>query len=312
MNRKRQRKSNIMSSNALNKCRTTSDQRKCNKFSVNTSTFCVDLNIVLLIFVASVCWWSSSVDAIKQPQLVHISKCCRIGDHLDANNQCIKGSTEQWWPVIYLVNRKETFNPHGEAPRFFKPREHSQPICDHVERIDGSHNIALFSNGSLFLAEQRILIDAGKYCVDKDSALVCSVPMHMRKTRIRKCCDENLYYAPDDETKLFCRPIENANKFDAKRKFIQKSDQIEYIYGYPKCSDEGHAIVGQFNESKLDIDSGNLSFVDRSFHSDQYCLALFNDSDAGVSINVLTCAKYLTPSVRKVSKMTNFFLLIFV
>lgn len=262
-----------------------------------------------ILFIVMCCWSGDVVHAARSPPTpIVVNKCCRNGEQLDANQQCLIGSNEHWWPPIFMINKQDYFKQPGEAPRFFKVRERWPPSCEHMELITGNHNIALFSNGTLYLSERKTTIESDSFCVDKDAALVCfnrpqgmdSLRAPVALTKIRKCCAaENAIF---DTTVSSCVPFAITSRF-APKKLIQNASAIEFLFGLPHCDKEDFVVAGTFNESKLNTTTGTLSLPEREFRSDQYCLEHFNDSDT-IEVNVMTCGKYLTPTVEQVSVWT--------
>lgn len=259
------------------------------------------------LFVALVCllhYLPSDVNSARPPTPLIINKCCRIGEQLDKSRQCTIGGVEQWWPLIYLIQKQTHYEPHGEAPRFMKVRERAPPICDQAELI--TRNIALFSNGTLFLLERNARIESDNYCIDKDAALVCFprpqgndlLRKPIKQAKVRKCCLQKSIYEANT-----CTSLDNGHEI-LSRQLVQNSTNIEFLYGFPQCNNGSNniAIVGKFNESTLDADTGNLTLTERTFQSDEYCLEHFNDTDA-VDVHVFTCSEYL-PSPPEQSRVS--------
>lgn len=70
---------------------------------------------LFVMIIGLVVWPMLATDAGKAPSPVFVNKCCRIGETLDRNQECSIGSTgNQWWPVIYLLQKNSYFIPHGE------------------------------------------------------------------------------------------------------------------------------------------------------------------------------------------------------
>lgn len=289
------------------------DRRRIQSFrnggllSSSSTTTTTTTSIAFKVLFIVVCYWSSGVvnAARSPPTPIVVNKCCRNGELLDSNQQCLIGSTEHWWPPIYMIAKQDYYRMRGDAPRFFKVRERWPPSCEHIELITGTHNIALFSNGTLYLPERKTTIESDNFCVDKDAALVCfnrpqgmdSLRAPMAHTKIRKCClNENEIYEANSSK---CVPFGAASTL-ASKKLLQNASAIDYLYGLPNCDAEGYAVAGKFNESKLETSSGTLFLPEGVFRTDQYCLEHFNDSNT-IEVNVMTCAKYLTPNVERVS-----------
>lgn len=218
------------------------------------------------------------VIAVRVPSPVEINKCCRIGETLDRNKHCsIGGSSDQWWPLIYLIGKGSYFVKQGEAPRFMRAIEFKQPSCERPEMF--LNNIALFSNGSLFLGERNTFIDRNDYCVDKDVALVClpsingvdSLMTSIRLTKIRKCCSLNEFIHAQN-----CAPQE---AIPSKLFEIKNASQIDLVYGFPLCNGPSNAhnkyvIAEQFRENNLNIKNGTyaLENTHKVLRNNEFCI----------------------------------------
>lgn len=242
----------------------------------------------------------------KTPTTVLINKCCPNGMKLSSSRQCTIGSTDHWWPIIYLVNKGIYFEPKGDAPRFVRSRDNTRPTCESPELIVTPH--ALLSNSTLYLSDRLKFIDADNYCIDHGTALVCEQTVENAKlvndiqnrTILRKCCSPNEFY--DWNSK--CVAVHGVGSGVPTVKLIENAaDRAEYRYGVPQCSGNGHniAIVGKLNETALDMNTGSLTLTEGIFRSDQFCLEHVNDTTA-INVHVFTCAEYLpttqTKSVR--------------
>lgn len=231
------------------------------------------------------------------PPTVEINKCCRIGETLDRNRQCLIGGngTEQWWPLIYLVAKGSYFAKHGEAPRFIRAREFTQPTCENPELF--LNNIALFSNGSLFLGERNFFIDRTDYCIDKDVALVClpnvnsadSLKTPIKLTKIRKCCRLNAIYLTHAQD---CAQSEQENQ----RKLFEtkNTSNIDLVYGFPLCkglATHNYVIADQFREHNLNIDNGTytLEHSHKMLTNDEFCIDHSHQNGNLVTANVFAC-----------------------
>lgn len=243
------------------------------------------------------------VNAGRAPAPVYINKCCRIGEKLERNSECSFGSTEHWWPVIYMIVKNGYFEPHGEAPRFFKVNESSRPHCTSPELISGEHKTALFSNGTLYIPDRTELIGADNFCIDKDMALICSqlsqndnsVEQQQNRTLVRKCCAQKAIYQTG--TGDFCVTLRDGNDIIGRKLVENSTNPLSYRYEFPQCSKHSNniAIVGKFNQSNFDESTGNLTLAEGVFSSDQYCLEHYNDSGS-VNVHVFTCTEYLPTS----------------
>lgn len=245
-----------------------------------------------------------AVEAGKPPPVL-VNKCCRIGEKLERNKECSFGGTDRWWPVIFLIVKHDYFRPHGEAPRFFRVNEASRPMCQSPELISGAHNMAVFSNGTLYLPDRTQLIESDHFCVDKDVALVCNqqtqnanlINQPLNRTLVRKCCPEKAIY--QTETDTTCVKLRDGHSIIGQKLIENSTNPLEYRFGFPQCSENSAenniAIIGKFNESKFDESSGNLTLSEGTFQSDQYCLEHFNDTGS-VNVHVFTCTEYLPTS----------------
>lgn len=235
--------------------------------------------ILILIFITFGCL-ICRLDAVRAPPPVEINKCCRNGEILDQNQQCSIGGTDKWWPPIYLIMRKDHFQPNGNAPRFMHARENNRPNCDNPELFKS--NVALFSNGTLYLNERNALIDLADYCVDKDVALVClpnlrsadSLMEPIKLTKIRKCCGHHSIYLSEAGT---CTSSAEQHGSIPKNLFqMQNSSHVDLIYGFPVCSpaaNDKYVIADQFREQNLNTKNGTYTLdAHRTLQADEFCI----------------------------------------
>lgn len=251
--------------------------------------------ILILIFITSESLLSRTY-AIRAPSPVEINKCCRIGERLDRNQQCSIGGTEQWWPLIFLIIKKDYYTPHGEAPRFIRAREYHRPNCENPELF--LSNIALFSNGSLYLAERNSFIDLTDYCVDKDVALVClpntngadSLIAPVKLTKIRKCCGH--HYMTNGAT---CVPRSEQHAQSSENLFqSQNSSHVDLVYGFPVCSpaaNNKYVIADQFRERNLNSENGTYALdSNRILKGDEFCIDHTMQANDIITESVFACA----------------------
>lgn len=261
-------------------------------------------SLTLIVVCLAICPIFNRASA-KTPTTVVVNKCCPIGRKLSDSRQCIVDTTEQWWPIIYLVNKASYFEPKGVAPRFIKPRENVRPSCDAPEFLATPH--ALLSNGTLFLSDRMKFIDAEDYCVDHNTALVCEQTVanaklindNQNRTYLRKCCSQNELY--DWNTKCVAvRGSGGSGSVPTVKLIENASDRVEYRYGVPQCGGNGHniAIVGKLNVTALDMNTGYLTLTEGIFRSDQYCLEHVNDTNT-INVHVFTCAEYFATTQTK-------------
>lgn len=275
-----------------------------------TTTTMLRSPLLILLFTFAICPLLIS-DAAKAPPPLYINKCCRIGEQLDSNQECSIGGPDQWWPVIYMIKKEQLFEPHGDAPRFFKVNESTRPQCHSPELISGEHSVALYSNGTLYISDRNEHIDIDNFCIDKDKALICSphtqnansINQPIVRTIVRKCCPQKAIYQRDTDT--VCETLADGHEI-IERKLVQNStNPLELRYGFPQCSKSTNnfAIVGRFNETKFDESTGNLTLAAGIFQSHQYCLEHFNDTGS-VNVHVFMCDEYL-PTSEKNSKVNE-------
>lgn len=235
--------------------------------------------IPIIIFITFGCLMYG-LDAVRAPSPVEINKCCRVGEILDQYQQCAIGGTDKWWPLIYLIMKQANFQPYGDAPRFMRARENKRPNCDDPELFKS--NVALFSNGTLFLAERNALIDLADYCVDKDVALVClptpkgadSLMEPVKLTKIRKCCGHHSIYLSEAGT---CTSKSEQHGPIPEHLFqMQNLSHIDLIYGFPVCppaADDKYVIVDQFREQNLNTKNGTYTLDShRALRTDEFCI----------------------------------------
>lgn len=264
---------------------------------------------LLIILIGCFAIWPMPDVQAAKPSPVFINKCCRIGEKMELNNECTYGGTEQWWPVIYMILKNGYFEPHGEAPRFFKVNESFRPRCDSPELISGEHKVALFSNGTLYIPNRGEFIESDNFCIDKHTALICSqqsqnansINQIPKRTLVRKCCPKKAIY----QTDKFCVTLRDGHEIIRRKLVENATNALEYRYDFPQCSKSTNniAIVGKFNASDFDERSGNLTLAEGVFQSDQYCLEHFNDTGS-VNVHVFTCTEYL-PTSEKIEKVKN-------
>lgn len=230
---------------------------------------------------------------------VEINKCCRNGERLDRNGQCTIGDGSlQWWPPIFLIKKRDYFKPHGEAPPFIRSHEYTRPNCSYPDLI--LSDVAIFSNGSLFLSERNSFIDSIDYCVDKDIALVClpnangahSLIAPIKLTKIRKCCGHNSIYLTNTDT-CIVKSDEHTQISDTL--FTnQSSSNIDLVYGFPACSpaaNHKYVIADQFREQHLNTLNGTYALdSNRMLKMDEFCIDHTVQAANVVTETVFACA----------------------
>lgn len=264
-----------------------------------TTTFggrCGLLSTVVILAIVASCFIDNT-RAVRAPNTTVVNKCCRIGEELDKEQRCLVGGTEKWWPHIFLVLKRSYFLPRGEAPRFFKIRERSVPACDRPELFTGNTNMAIFSNGSLYLLERNLFIEPDSYCVDRETALVCfprpqgadslTAPV-ATTTKVRKCCGLQSVYNKEMEN---CVPLDFEHELFTKKLVMNSTAMIDFVFGFPTCVMLNHyAIVGKFKEEQLEATTGSLTLDSgRQFQSNEYCLEHTVTDMNSSYVNVFTC-----------------------
>lgn len=256
---------------------------------------------VIVIAITSISTEFEYVHAVRAPPAVEINKCCRIGEKLERNRQCtVGGTSDQWWPTIYLIQKQAYFPKQGEAPRFMRVHEFKQPGCENPELF--MSGIALFSNGSLFLGERGSFFDTSDYCIDKDIALVClpgsksadSLRTPIKLTKIRKCCSLKSVYSTQAQT---CVPYSENDDNDAiPQKLFQtkNTSQIDLVYGFPSCSpatNNKFVIAAQFNEHHLNDFDGTyvLENTKKVLTNDEFCIEHTNQNSNTFTGTVFAC-----------------------
>lgn len=265
-----------------------------------TSYFSCAITITIILTMIGAFLKSSTVVAIRAPSAIFVNKCCRMGDHLDVNQQCEFGGTDQWWPIIFLILKLTYFEPHGEAPRFMKIRESSFPQCEHPEFEFGNDKMALFSNGTLYLFQKNVFLDSNNFCIDKDAAAFClpivnganSLTAPKKLSKLRKCCGLQAAYFKSANT---CVPVQQ-NHDVLRRKLISNSSVVDMVYGFPDCKISKHfTIAGHFKESNLELSTGSLTLDSgRQFEWDEYCLEHTVKDTESSYVSVFTCAEDFT------------------
>lgn len=262
------------------------------------------ISIVLVIIVSDIRF--CGVSGVRVPSPVEVNKCCRIGETLGRDSLCSIGeAVDHWWPPIYLIGKQSLFPKQGEAPRFLRAHENKQPLCSNPELI--SNNIALFSNGSLFLGERSLFINIENYCIDKDVALVClpksnsadSLKTRIKLTKIRKCCSSN-FYLTHAQT---CVP--QLDEIPNTLFQTTNTSSIDLVYGFPQCSSNKYVIADQFHEDNLKIDNGSyiLQNTRKVLTNDEFCVD-YSNQNANITIGtVFACDELVT--LTETSEHTN-------
>lgn len=255
------------------------------------------LPIILILFIVKI----NDVTAVRAPSPIEINKCCPIGERLDRNEECTIGTpNDKWWPLIYLIAKQSYFTPHGESPRFLRARE-QRPKCEHPEIFN---NIALFSNGSVYLGERNLFIDLDNYCIDKDVAIVClpnnakgadSLLAPSKLIKIRKCCGHQSVYLTNAANCVSTIPeygIINENLIQSKNATL-----FDLVYGYPKCSsgaNDKYFLAEQFHEKNLKFENGSYVLdSNKVLNTDEFCIDHTVQNSNVVTAMVFACADIL-------------------
>lgn len=261
--------------------------------SVRMTVF-VHLSAALLFVSVAV----NHANGVRAPPPVDVNKCCPFGQQLDRTEQCVDGGPAKWWPGIFLMLKQTYFNPLGDAPRFMRPRDQRRPDCMRPEVF--WNDIVLFSNGSLYLAERNVFVDADSYCVDKDVAMVClpsrangadSLLAPANVIKVRKCCLQHSVLRIND-TK--CIP-ETGEHTLSGRTLVEPSNgtHFDFIYGLPKCAfgASNKFILEQFREQKLDRHNGSyLLDTHKALATDEFCIDHTEHHSNVVTDMVFACA----------------------
>jgi G protein-coupled receptor Mth (Methuselah protein) len=252
---------------------------------------CIKMNAtVYLIFVTIFL----NISHAARPAAVTINKCCRIGEHMDKTKQCVPGASDKWVPKVYLLARKTYYAKVGEAPQHMKVMEESLPqTCGNPQYFSGTNNLAIISNGSLYLQDKDIMSPPEDYCVDKDAALVCyhkhmdalTLPQILSSTR--KCCGPNSAYSYQNAT---CVNLDQDHQlFHTK---VVKSPQVEVLFGFPECELHDFAIAGQFSDQEFNDNTGTLIMsTGKVFQANQFCLEHVVEGNMS-AIKVFACSEH--------------------
>lgn len=277
------------------------------------------LFIIIIIVITCIRFGQlCGVGADRVPTPVIVNKCCGVGQNIGyiggRQHQCVDGGTKQWWPIIYMEKRHRFFKPDGEAPTRIHARENNWPSCSEFKYFRG-HNV-LFSNGSLYVVEQDLLVNANMYCLDKNLAVVCLADnnnnnnSHKQSTHgndspnainavhmIRKCCLQNLHFQGND---IVCVPSPSDYMMRLSTAIgINDTAPIKIIYGLPICTHLTSAtktkyVFDQFNISKI-LQNGSYALnTHATLTDDDFCVensvdSVANESNATMIIIILAC-----------------------
>lgn len=258
------------------------------------------LHLLLIVTILVV----SKSYAKRPPPNVQINKCCRNGEYYDENNYppCTAGSSEKWAPIIYMIALNKQFEPHGSFPKFFTINQNTQPdSCGKVEYFTG--DLAIFSNGTLYVPERTLTVMPANYCVDKNIAMVCTPEIHgadpliaLKKSQVKKCCAPNAFYDKRNKT---CEFINDKQHPFYDKKILHHHSDVEVIYGFPKCEDGSQKFsIGKFNDSMLNIETGHIQLTDNiQLEQKSFCLEHIADSANEHTVNLFTCGDKIPPII---------------
>ncbi|XP_017484680.1 PREDICTED: probable G-protein coupled receptor Mth-like 1 [Rhagoletis zephyria] len=252
------------------------------------------------------------------PPQVTVNKCCRYNEHMNFNQTCVMGNSELWVPMIFLISRRRYFTPQGGKPKFMIFQENVLPVVDdysiesmqdmgkeqngkctseELEFFSAGGNYLLFSNGSLFLGERKQFIEPQRYCVDRNGVLVC-FPRERNGTqriKVKKCCGWNGIYDSAKKQCTFPGGSGNPN-INPPAELPLNSSLYETIYGFPTCHQKTvpYAIAGDWHESQMDVENGNLKLTHKQISTSDYCLEHLLENDAIAAIKIFTCLHHFS------------------
>lgn len=223
---------------------------------------------------------SAAATSLQKPKPLIVNKCCGEKKILTIeSHQCSFGGDDDWWPIIFQILKQSYFEPKGTAPRFMKYREW-RPYCKTPEYFEGSHKMALFSNGSLYLSEKHKFIDPHNFCVDKDSAIICDPDSLQQSLKLRK----NSSYKAIENT---CAPS------NADTTHLINSTNTDILFGFPECKVSKY-FTEIFNESNLDRDTNRLMLkTGKILEWKDFCIEHV-ENEIEKSLHVFTCAHHLS------------------
>lgn len=271
--------------------------------SIQKSKMHLSQSIVALAAIFC-CALKSGVFGAITPKPVIVNKCCDLSEHLNEVGECVAGNTNHWWPLIHMVKIQRSFEPLGDAPRFFKIRQRWRPPCDAPDQLIGSNKMALFSNGSLYLSERNQFLHSMNFCIDKEAAILCFPPTPPTKknnaidsliapkkiAKIRKCCGGKAIYFKSSNT---CEIVQQSHEILQRRLLVANASFIDFVYGFPDCKISAHfTIAAAFKQTNLELSTGSLTLDSgRQFEWHEYCLEHTIKDGARPYVSVFTCAE---------------------
>lgn len=254
--------------------------------------------------------FSFSNDTLPLLNDIKIHKCCKFGEYLTSSKLCIAGSSENWAPLIFLMSNKTFYEPRGHFPKTFTIQEDQIPLCENQQFFN--KDIVVFSNGSLFISEKKVFITPSNYCIDKDSAIVCTQKnlnsnqklqqiSEQNQLEVKKCCSPRAGYSIKQKS---CICFNNTQPNFLKTIGLKRA---KVIYGFPICQ-ENYVITPK---SQLPIFNKTEEFLNliKDFQPENFCLEriiereehIYEESNNYTNfINIFTCIK---PTI-KVDKST--------
>ena len=270
-------------------------RNSCEMSKMHLYSFILPKNVGLLLnFLIIFCSIINETDSANRLGTVEVNKCCPLGGYLDNTQNCVAtGGTENWYPKIYLIQRKSLFNKTGRAPPFMKAVENQKPACLNPSFFaeKESDSVVLFSNGSLYLSHKHIILEPDQFCIDKDAVLACMNEkldsLRAPLTTVKKCCGPNSIFVNENRTCVALNP-NDAGYYPS----ITTSSHVDLIFGFPSCpeGETGYAIAGKFTAGNLDDETGVIKIESgKEFTASEYCLEHVLEEKAA---SVFTCPEH--------------------
>lgn len=253
-------------------------------------------------FLLILLFWKETKAETRQTQTtpklkVVINKCCRIGDVLNSDLECIPGiGSKKWAPKVYLPKKSAFYQETGSLPAFMTPLEEVRPLCKNVQQIN-SGDVYIVGNGSLYLNDKHISINKIEdYCVDQSYSLVCrsdkeSVPDNMEQIKLTKCCGPHQLYSLTNASTSPCITI-NASDPLYNSPLLDGLFVVDLTYKFPDCTSNEFAIAGKFSAENHYPATGDVKTESgKVFHSSQYCLDHVQ-GDGYEGVKIFTCSEH--------------------
>ncbi|KAH8416405.1 hypothetical protein KR222_002046, partial [Zaprionus bogoriensis] len=261
------------------------------------------------------------------PPRILLKKCCHQGEFLNGTTRaCMAGASELWVPLVYLVQQRRFYEPHGGKPRFIKFAPNTRPSCppQQLELFSTrSANVVIFPNGTMSLRERSMFVEPANYCVDQYVALVCleaplPAPANKERTpsgataagataaggsnssssttlRMRKCCGKWGRY--DSSSKSCTVPMladPHGGQLQLAPLLLPGSYQTSY--GLPECltngseaASSGYAIAGDWHEATLNRSTAALQLAHTNLSGSQYCL---EHTERAGEVKIIVCTQH--------------------